>query len=144
MGGSLVVRPDETVCATLRAGGVPGSRVTLHTDLGVVHEAVIAQPVAAVLWETVSDATRFVRAEVRGPRGEMIALSNPVWIETAAGGADPDILTGRPELLVVLDAAAEVARAHRPPPHRGGGRSSSPEVAVARPSSSASTPAQRS
>ncbi|HEX3604335.1 MAG TPA: CehA/McbA family metallohydrolase [Candidatus Dormibacteraeota bacterium] len=96
MGGSLVVRPDETVCVTLRTGGVPGSRVTLHTDLGVVHEAVITQPVAAVLWETVSDATRFVRAEVRGPRGEMIALSNPVWIETATGGADPEYLGAEP------------------------------------------------
>jgi hypothetical protein len=43
-----------------------------------------------VLWETVSDATRYVRAEVRSARGEMLALSNPVWIETAGSGCDPE------------------------------------------------------
>jgi hypothetical protein len=50
-----------------------------------VHQAVVDQPCAAVLWETVSDATRYVRAEVRNRRGEMQALTNPIWIETAAG-----------------------------------------------------------
>jgi hypothetical protein len=85
MGGRLVVRPDETVCVTLRVSGAMGSRVTLHTDLGTVHQAVVDQPCAAVLWETVSDATRYVRAEVRNRRGEMQALTNPIWIETAAG-----------------------------------------------------------
>ncbi len=91
MGGRLVARADETVAVTLRVSGALGSRVTLHTDLGVVHEVVVAQPVAALLWETVSDATRYVRAEVRTLRGEMLALSNPVWIETATGsGGDLD------------------------------------------------------
>jgi hypothetical protein len=90
MGGRLVARADQTVSVTLRVGGVPGSRVTLHTDLGVVHEAIVDQPVAAVLWETVSDATRYVRAEVRTARGEMLALSNPIWIETSGAGPDPE------------------------------------------------------
>ncbi len=64
----------------------PRARVTIHTDLGAVHEALAGQQVATVLWETVSDATRFVRAEVRTLRGEMLALSNPVWIDTAGAG----------------------------------------------------------
>jgi hypothetical protein len=90
MGGRLVARADQTVAVTLRVSGALGGRVTLHTDLGIVHEVVVAQPVVAVLWETVSDATRYVRAEVRTLRGEMLALSNPVWIETAAGGCNPE------------------------------------------------------
>ena len=90
MGGRLVTRVDQTVSVTLRVGGVAGSRVTLHTDLGVVHEAVVEHPAAAVLWETVSDASRYVRAEVRDARGEMLAISNPIWIDTAASGADPE------------------------------------------------------
>ena len=59
-------------------------------DLGVVHEAVVEHPAAAVLWETVSDASSYVRAEVRDARGEMLAISNPIWIDTAASGADPE------------------------------------------------------
>jgi predicted metal-dependent phosphoesterase TrpH len=90
MGGCLVTRPEDAVTVTLRVSGAVGGRVTLHTDLGIVHEAVIGQPVAAVLHETVGATTRYVRAEVRNRRGEMLALSNPVWIETAVrdGGAD--------------------------------------------------------
>ena len=90
MGGRLVTRVDRTVSVTLRVGGVAGNRVTLHTDLGVVHEAVVEHPAAAVLWETVSDASSYVRAEVRDARGEMLAISNPIWIDTAASGADPE------------------------------------------------------
>jgi hypothetical protein len=90
MGGRLVTRDDRTVSVTLRVGGVPGSRVSLHTDLGVVHDVVVEHPAAAVLWETVSDATSYVRAEVRDARGEMLALSNPIWIDTAPRGADPE------------------------------------------------------
>jgi hypothetical protein len=90
MGGRLVTRDERTVGVTLRVGGVPGSRVTLHTDLGAVHEAIVEHPAAAVLWETVSGATRYVRAEVRDARGRMLALSNPIWIDTAPDGAGSD------------------------------------------------------
>lgn len=86
MGECLRTRPDQTLDVTVRVAGAAGARVTIHTDLGAVHGAISGQQVATVLWETVCDATRFVRAEVRTLRGEMLALSNPVWIDTVRDG----------------------------------------------------------
>jgi hypothetical protein len=91
MGGTLVTRPDETVSVTLHVRGAEGGRVTLHTDRGTVHEALVDRQAAAVIHETAPAACRYVRAEVRDRTGAMLALTNPVWIETTGGAGSAEI-----------------------------------------------------
>jgi hypothetical protein len=65
--------------ARLEVKGVPNGVVGFHTDRGRVHHELLpSDGISTVEWRTSSDASAFVRIEVRHPAGHMAALTNPI------------------------------------------------------------------
>jgi hypothetical protein len=65
--------------AQARVHGVPDGTVTIHTEKGTAHRAVLpATGSDHVQWPTNAAESGFVRIEVRHPGGRMAALSNPI------------------------------------------------------------------
>jgi len=65
--GTAALNPDTAVIATRGPGGLTGGTATIGVD---------------------ASASSFVRTQVRPSAGEVVALSNPVWLlrETPAAG----------------------------------------------------------
>jgi hypothetical protein len=96
IGGRLEVPPGQEVAVRLEVAGAAGCLARLCTDAGRVLEARLAagdpEPVG---WTTTTAASAWVRAEVRRPPaaaggpGEMVALTNPVFLGAALSGRPP-------------------------------------------------------
>jgi hypothetical protein len=96
IGGRLEVPPGQEVAVRLEVAGAAGCLARLCTDAGRVLEARLAagdpEPVG---WTTTAAASAWVRAEVRRPPaaaggpGEMVALTNPVFLGAALSGRPP-------------------------------------------------------
>ena len=77
IGEQLDTRGEPAVVRAV-VSGVPSGTVTLHTVQGAVHREVLPGDGPGVIeWRT-SEASAFVRAEVRHPGTQMAALTNPV------------------------------------------------------------------
>lgn len=69
--------------AVVRAvvGGVLPGTVSFHTDRGTVHRQPLpAEGPGTIEWRTSAEESAFVRVEVRHPRQQMAALTNPVFL----------------------------------------------------------------
>lgn len=85
MGGRLGGRPDEVVSLRLRLRGATGSVASFHGRAGPVHEAAVGIGRAVdVAWEAPLGSLSYLRAEVRRPAGELLALTNPIWFDPAS------------------------------------------------------------
>ncbi|CAM5436482.1 hypothetical protein GCM10010329_52360 [Streptomyces spiroverticillatus] len=79
VGERLAVAQGEPVVARVDVRGVPSGVVSLHTERGTVHRALLPEGGAGVVkWGTSTEEAGFVRVEVRRPDGTMAALTNPV------------------------------------------------------------------
>ena len=81
-GPQLYLEPDRARLGrvSVEVRGASGAAVLVFTEAGCV----VAAPVAADAWDTSFEApagARYVRAEVVGTTGLMLALSNPIWAE---------------------------------------------------------------
>lgn len=74
--GATTIDLTFTAGARLEIRGVPEGVVSLHTELGQVHEQQLPASGHGVVEVPIS--TAFVRAEVRHPGGDMAALTNPI------------------------------------------------------------------
>jgi hypothetical protein len=74
---------NGSVCnVRLQVDGAASASVAIRTPRGVVHrEAVPAEGSAVIHWDTDSAASRFVRVEIRDSHGQMLALTNPVFLD---------------------------------------------------------------
>jgi hypothetical protein len=88
IGGRLDVPPGQEVAVRLRVEGAAGGLVRLRTGAGTVLEARLAGDDETVGWATTAAATAWVRAEVRRA-GEMVALTNPVFLGPAGASGPP-------------------------------------------------------
>jgi hypothetical protein len=79
VGEKLLVAPGETFQVDLTMTGVAEAIITLHSEKGTILTEKLANPTQPMQWK-VERATQFIRAEVRKPSGEMIAMTNPVWL----------------------------------------------------------------
>ncbi len=63
--------------------GVPSGSLSFHTDRGTVHRESLPNDGSGTLeWRTSAEESAFVRIEVRHPRGQIAALTNPVILMT--------------------------------------------------------------
>jgi PHP-associated len=77
--GGCLRTGGEPVTVRVEVGGVPSCVVALHTDDGLVCQAIAdGAGSAELLWHTTAERSAFARVEVRHPEGAMAALTNPV------------------------------------------------------------------
>jgi hypothetical protein len=81
-GERLEQPPKAPITVELYISGVPEAKVTFHTQDSVVKIVSVTNSSAQIRYETSAEASDFVRAEIRQPEGEMIALTNPVFLKT--------------------------------------------------------------
>jgi hypothetical protein len=79
IGEELLVVPNEPVQVSLTVAGVAEAIVTLHSETGIIQTEKVVNSTKPLQWK-VEQATQFIRAEVRKPSGEMIAMTNPIWL----------------------------------------------------------------
>ena len=85
IGGRLGGRPDDQVSVRLRLRGAAGSVASLHSQDGPVHEAPVGMGRAVELaWHTPLGSLSYLRAEIRRPDGELLALTNPIWFRASS------------------------------------------------------------
>lgn len=85
VGERLAGHAGEAVRVRLRVAGAQGALATLHARDGAALAAPLGPGASTELeWETSVGATPWVRAEVRHPGGELVALTNPIWLGPAA------------------------------------------------------------
>ncbi|WP_458207865.1 CehA/McbA family metallohydrolase [Haladaptatus sp. NG-SE-30] len=82
-GEQLERPPGAPIDVELRISGVPEAKITFHTQDGTVKRASVTNSSARLTYETSPEASAFVRVEIRQPEGEMIALTNPIFVESA-------------------------------------------------------------
>ncbi|OUJ74830.1 CehA/McbA family metallohydrolase [Hymenobacter crusticola] len=79
--GDKLPAAGQDVQLTVSLRNAPAGVVTLHGDKGEVAPKKVATGSTAVLrWIIKAGATKYVRVEVRTPQGDMIALTNPIWL----------------------------------------------------------------
>ena len=84
-GETLTVRPGAAVTVTARVSGAPDASVALVTDGGCVGRAKTdASGDGELTWTSFGGQGRFARVEVRRRARipSMVALSNPVWLQS--------------------------------------------------------------
>jgi len=84
-GETLTVRPGAAVTVTARVSGAPDASVALVTDGGCVGRAKTdASGDGELTWISFGGQGRFARVEVRRRARipSMVALSNPVWLQS--------------------------------------------------------------
>jgi len=86
-GQTLRVPPQTPVTVSAEISAPPGASAALITAAGCVGRVVTGGPdPARSRWEIDAAAARFARLEVRqaarGRLGAMVALTNPVWLNT--------------------------------------------------------------
>jgi len=80
IGGQLDTHGNPAV-AHARVRGVPDGTVTIHTEKGTAHRAVLPTSGSDdIQWRTDAAESGFVRLEVRHPGGRMAALTNPITL----------------------------------------------------------------
>jgi len=85
LGGRLGGRPDDPLSVRLRVRGVTGSVASLHSQDGPVYEAPVGMGRAVdVDWQAPLGNLSYLRAEVRRPGGELLALTNPIWFRASS------------------------------------------------------------
>ena len=96
IGGRLEAPPGQAVTVRLEVAGAAGCLARLCTDTGPVLEARLgAGRREPIEWATTAAAAAWVRAEVRRPApagdgpGEMVALTNPVFLGAPVSGRPP-------------------------------------------------------
>jgi predicted metal-dependent phosphoesterase TrpH len=92
IGERLDVGTGEPITVTLDVSGVPGGTAVLIADEGhTLSQALPASGAGTVTWQTTSDVSAYVRAEVRHPvssqaadlPGAMAGMTNPVFLGQA-------------------------------------------------------------
>ena len=84
-GETLTVRPGAAVTVTARVSGAPDASVALVTEGGCMGRAKIdASGDGELTWTSFGGQARFARVEVRrrARSPSMVALSNPVWLQS--------------------------------------------------------------
>ncbi len=82
VGETLTVRRNEPFLVEVRAGTWAGGRADVVWSGDRVGSLVLSRDLAGFEWKAPSDG--YVRVEVRGPDGALVALTNPVFV-TAEG-----------------------------------------------------------
>jgi hypothetical protein len=80
LGDRLAGRPEEQVAVRLAVRGAPAGEVTLHARDGVAHHAHVPAGEAELRWQAPLGELGYLRAEVRRPGGELVAMTNPLWL----------------------------------------------------------------
>ena len=79
--GERLATGGSPVVVRVAASGVPSGVVSLHTERGVVHRALLPSTGSGVVeWSLGAGEAGFVRVELRHPAGPMAALANPVLL----------------------------------------------------------------
>ena len=84
-GETLTVRPGAAVTVTARVSGAPDASVALVTEGGCMRRAKTdASGDGELTWTSFGGQARFARVEVRrrARSQSMVALSNPVWLQS--------------------------------------------------------------
>ncbi|WP_310397653.1 CehA/McbA family metallohydrolase [Hymenobacter sp.] len=81
IGERLFAAAGQTIQLAFSLVNAPAAVVTLCGDQGVIAtENVVSAKPAGLRWTVKAGSTKYLRVEVRTPRGEMVALTNPIWL----------------------------------------------------------------
>ncbi|MFC7155009.1 CehA/McbA family metallohydrolase [Halomarina halobia] len=82
--GERLERPPKApITVELAVRGAPGSEVTFHTQDSIVKTVSVTEDRQRIAYETTAEASAFVRIELRTADGDMLALTNPVFLGRA-------------------------------------------------------------
>jgi predicted metal-dependent phosphoesterase TrpH len=82
LGDRVVVPPDRALTASTRIEGARGGTVAVHGRYEVLGTKRVDGDHERVMWDLDPRAAQgLLRVEVRGPDGEMLLMTNPIWVE---------------------------------------------------------------
>lgn len=82
IGETLEVRPETPIDVTLEVTGASGAEATFHTQESIMKIVPIESGQQQTTYSTNAKATDFIRVEVRKQNEDMVALTNPIFIES--------------------------------------------------------------
>lgn len=83
IGDTLVVAAGQRIEVAFELRGASGGTVTLLGENGgLATSPVAATGLTAGRWPLAGSRPRFLRLEVRTPKGTMLALTNPIWVSS--------------------------------------------------------------
>jgi hypothetical protein len=78
VGETLRLQANEKVSVTFSMQVIPNFVITLIGDQGIIFTEKLAKN--NYEWTLPSKSTKYIRVEVRDPKGQMLALTNPIWL----------------------------------------------------------------
>ncbi|WP_266080729.1 CehA/McbA family metallohydrolase [Haladaptatus caseinilyticus] len=82
LGETLEVHPETPVNVTLEVTGASSAEATFHTQESIMKIVPIESKQQKTTYNTNAKATDFVRVEVRKQNGDMVALTNPIFLKS--------------------------------------------------------------
>ncbi|MCC9138035.1 CehA/McbA family metallohydrolase [Pontibacter silvestris] len=80
IGDTLATSQGEKVQVRLSIKGAPDAVVTLIGDKGALTTEKVKGNKTELSWQVDSKSTKFLRVEIRTSKGDMVALTNPIWL----------------------------------------------------------------
>ena len=80
IGDKLAVASGKKIQVDFSLQNAPAAVVTLYGDKGVIVNQKASSATTTLRWSIKQGSTKYVRVEVRTPQGEMLALTNPIWL----------------------------------------------------------------
>ncbi|EOR96176.1 secreted protein [Arcticibacter svalbardensis MN12-7] len=80
LGDTLLLKAGQRFNILLRVKNCPDTIVTLHSALGILKTIAIKTSDESINWKLNGDAPTFLRVEVRNAQGDLLALTNPAWL----------------------------------------------------------------
>ncbi len=82
IGEKLAAPAEKPIRVQFSLQGAPDAVITLHTDKGVLMtERNTSAASEKFGWDVPAQSAKYIRVEVRTPQGDMLALTNPVWLQ---------------------------------------------------------------
>ncbi len=81
IGEKLVAPPAKSIRVQFSLQGAAEAVITLHSDKGVLRTGKATAASGQFGWDVPAGSARYLRVEARTPQGDMLALTNPVWLQ---------------------------------------------------------------